>query len=68
MRANVAHRRHGKPHVTHATTVLLLTLTLIGGVGAAVLATLLAVPVLVLIATGEAAQNLFAHAQRGRHA
>lgn len=55
--------------MTHATTALLLILTLMGGLGAAVLATLLAVPILVLIATGEAFQNLCAHpGRRGQHA
>jgi hypothetical protein len=44
--------------VQHAATLFLLTLTLVGGLGAALAATLLAIPMLVLIATGEAFQNV----------
>jgi hypothetical protein len=49
--------------VNHAASLLLLSLTVIGGVGAALAATLLAIPMLVLIATGELFQNTFGRRQ-----
>lgn len=54
--------RHQPLLVNQAATLLMLTLTLVGGVGAALVATVLAIPMLVLIATGEVFQNACAHA------
>jgi hypothetical protein len=45
--------------VNHTLNLLLMTLALLGGIGAALVATLLAVPALVLIALGEAFQNAY---------
>ena len=47
----------------HAATLFLMTLAVVGGVGAALVATLLAIPMLVLIATGEVFQNVLARRQ-----
>lgn len=60
--------RHRPAPLNHAATLLLMTLALMGGVGAAIVATLLAIPMLVLIATGEVFQNACAHALGRRQA
>jgi hypothetical protein len=55
--------KEGQTIVHQAASLLLLSLTVIGGVGAALAATLLAIPMLVLIATGEVVQNTFGRRQ-----
>lgn len=49
--------------MNQAASLLLLSLTVLGGIGAALAATLLAIPMLVLIATGEVFQNAFSRRQ-----
>lgn len=51
--------KEGQTIVNQAASLLLLSLTVLGGIGAALAATLLAIPMLVLIATGEVFQNAF---------